>query len=345
MGAEFQDCVTKTPAGQEPACWATLGPISIKGLRYLREQDVRDNLGLRPGERYSQAELDDATRSLLSLGVFSSLRILPQLEAAKDNVVPLVVELDEARLRGVRVGLGGKLDPLQLSTHLSIGWEDRDFFNGLRHLSIDNQPGVNLLSYTLRSQGATSSEPCTVHQQLRLTLEQPAFLEDRTTGTVSFDFNLYPVLYTQTEADSPVLGFGELRAKPAPSEHSTSIEFALGVTFNWQLELPVDYSDLSIGKKVNANDSLLDPLLIAYPELQASFDLRDNPLEPHSGAFFSLNLQSSLPQFGSDAQDVRLRPELRLYAPISTRVTFATKFLTGFLLRRVPSHHRGRRRG
>jgi outer membrane protein assembly factor BamA len=331
MGDVFRKCINQVANPQDPACWATLGPISFEGLRYLKEEDVRDNLGLSSGERYSQADLDDAARALLSLGVFSSVRIKPRLTGASDNVVPVVVEVEETRLRGVRVGLGGKLDPLQLSTHLSIGWEDRDFFYGLRHLSIDNQPGLIYFPTRFDLNALQAPNRALFTNKLRATLEQPAFIEDRTTGTVGFDFNLYPVLYTQTEAESPVLGFGELRARTGVERAFFEHRIRLGLTFNWQLELPVDYSELSFGKKVNANDALLDPLLIAYPELQASLDLRDNPLEPHAGAFFSLNLQSSLPQVGSDAQDVRVRPEVRLYAPISSRVTFATRALTGFL--------------
>lgn len=332
MGQPFQDCIlTHAQMGGDAGCWATLGPIHIEGFRDLREQDIRDNLGLTPGDRFSQAELDDATRALLSLGVFSNVRIVPQLERAKGNVVPLVVHVEEARLRGVRIGLGGKLDPLQLSTHLSLGWENRDFFNGLRRLSIDTQPGLVYFPTRFDLKALQAPNRALFTNRLKATLEQPAFLEHRTTGTVGFDFNLYPVLYTQSEADSPVLGFGELRARIGAERAFFEHRVRLGLTFNWQLELPVDYASLSLGKKVNANDALLDPLLIAYPELQASLDLRDDPLEPHAGAYFSLNLQSSLPHFGSDAQDVRVRPEVRLYAPISSRVTFATKLLTGFL--------------
>lgn len=331
-GEPFHACVQAAASiTQEPECWATLGKVSISGLRYLREEDVRSNLGLRPGDRYSKADLDDAARTLLALGAFSSVRIVPDLDTAKNNVVPIIVYVEESRLRGVRLGLGGKLDPLQLSTHLAIGWEDRDFFNGLRHLSVDNQPGLIYFPTRFDLKALQAPNRALFTNRLRATLEQPAFIEDRTTGSLGFDFNLYPVLYTQTEADSPVLGFGELRARAGVERAFFEHRIRLGVNFNWQLELPVDYANLSIGKKVNANDALLDPLLIAYPELQASFDLRDDPLEPHSGAFFSLNLQSSLPEFGSDAQDVRARPEVRLYAPISSRVTFATRFLTGFL--------------
>src|SRR5690606_26314763 len=82
---------------------------------------------------------------------------------------------------------------------------------------------------------------------------------------------------------------------------------------------------------VTAPDALLDPLLIAFPEVFASLDFRDDPLVPHEGAFFALNLQHATSLLGSDVGDVRIRPEARFYVPISRTVTFAARAIVGFL--------------
>lgn len=319
------------PVGLLEPVPARLGTIRIEGLRELEETRVRANLGLREGDRYSREDLDDAARSLLGLGVFSDVRIRPLLEEARNNVVPILVRVEESRLRSIRVGVGGKLDPLQLSTHLALGWQNRNFLDGLRNLSINTQPGLVYFPTRFDLSALQAPNRALFVNRLKATLEQPAFLEGRTTGSLSFDFNLFPVLYAQTEANSPVVGFAELRARAGLERALWKHRLRLSASFNGQHEQPVDYAALAIGKHVNANDALLDPLLITYPEVQASLDLRDNALEPRSGAYFALNVQSALPAAGSDTQDLRLRPEARFYLPISSRVTLATRAALGFL--------------
>lgn len=308
-----------------------LGAVRIEGLVELEEDRVRANLGLREGKRFSQEDLDDATRALLGLGVFSDVRITPQLDQAKANVVPVLVKVEESRLRSLRIGLGGKLDPLQLSTHLALGWENRNFLDGLRNLSLNTQPGLVYFPTRFDLSALQAPNRALFVNRLKATLEQPAFLEGRTTGSLSFDFNLFPVLYAQSDANSPVVGFAELRARTGLERAFFSHRVRVSASFNWQHEQPVDYAALSLGKHVNANDALLDPLLITFPELQASFDLRDSALEPRRGAYFAVNLQSALPVTASDTSDLRVRPEARFYLPVSSRVTLAARGAVGFL--------------
>lgn len=311
---------------------ATLGEIRIHGLVELESERVRANLGLGEGDPYSQNELDDATRALLKLGVFSDVRIRPLLDEARNNVIPISVQVVESPLRSLRVGLGGKLDPLQLSTHLALGWENRNFLDGLRRLSINTQPGLIYFPTRFDLSDLQAPNRALFTNRLKAVLEQPAFIEGRTTGSLGFDFNLFPVLYAQSEANSPVVGFLELRARAALDRAFFGHRLRLSLSFNGQHEEPVDYATLSIGKRVDANDSLLDPLLITYPELAVNLDLRDNPLEPTRGAYFSLNAQTALPSAASDTSDLRLRPEARGYVPISSRVTLASRAAVGVLL-------------
>jgi outer membrane protein insertion porin family/translocation and assembly module TamA len=278
--------------------------------------------------------LDDATRALLGLGVFSDVRIKPLLEEARNNVVPVVVQVVESPLRSVRIGLGGKLDPVQLSTHLALGWEDRNFLDGLRHLSINTQPGLIYFPTRFDLSALQAPNRALFVNRLKAELEQPAFIEGRTTGSVSFDFNLFPVLYTQSEADSPVVGFSELRARAALERPFLAHRLRLSLSFNAQHEQPVDYATLSLGKQVDANASLLDPLLITFPEVAASLDLRDDALEPSRGVYLAMNAQTALPSAASDTSDLRLRPEVRGYLPISSRVTLAARGAVGLLLSR-----------
>ena len=75
-------------------------------------------------------------------------------------------------------------------------------------------------------------------------------------------------------------------------------------------------------------------VLIPYLETVASWDFRKNsrslldPSDPHKGVYFGLNAQFA---GVGDAEDVRLRPEMRLYAPVTKDVVVAFRLATGFL--------------
>jgi len=56
---------------------AVAGSIEIRGNKTVDAQVIRDNLGLRPGQNYSPADLDAATRRVMKLGIFSNVSIRP----------------------------------------------------------------------------------------------------------------------------------------------------------------------------------------------------------------------------------------------------------------------------
>ena len=54
---------------------------------------MRRTIAIKPGDKYSTAEIDSASAALTDLEVFSSVRIVPQLTdpPPANRVVPLVV--------------------------------------------------------------------------------------------------------------------------------------------------------------------------------------------------------------------------------------------------------------
>ena len=83
---------------------AEIGEVKLQGLGDLPEDRVRGALSLEPGMPYSQSELDESKRQLLDLGVFSSVEIEPQIDAASPGPngklrVPILVKLEKAKCR------------------------------------------------------------------------------------------------------------------------------------------------------------------------------------------------------------------------------------------------------
>jgi outer membrane translocation and assembly module TamA len=312
-----------------PGETARLGPITIQGLHEVPEGKVRANLDLSRGQPYSQAELDDARRALVSLGVFANVRVIPELEAASNGEVPITIRVEETKLRTVRLGGGLKLDALQFSSHGTIGWENRNYFGGLRRLSVDAKPG--LVFFPTRFGDLQAPDRVLFQNEVSAQFRQPSFLEGRTTGIFATDLNVYPLLYAETSADEAIVGFFEVKNMSGLERAFWEHRLLLVPSFNTQLELPLDYADLTLGRSIRAQEERLLDLLITFPELAAQLDLRDDRLDPRSGAFFSSSIQAASTAFGGDVSDVRLRPEARFYVPISRTVTFATRFTAGFL--------------
>ena len=112
---------------------AVVGPIQFQGLRDVSEKFMRRRLLVRPGQPYSTTAIDDARRDLLSLGVFSSVRISPaeQLDAKGD--LPLTVTVAERKRHAVDLGAVWSTD---LGAGVTFAWRDRNLFGGTQQLNL-----------------------------------------------------------------------------------------------------------------------------------------------------------------------------------------------------------------
>jgi outer membrane protein insertion porin family/translocation and assembly module TamA len=93
------------------------------------------------------------------------------------------------------------------------------------------------------------------------------------------------------------------------------------LTHNVQISSPFTY--------VGSRDPDLHTVLVSYPELLLTLDLRNDRIEPHRGAYVSLDTQVA--GVGGDARDIRLQPEGRVYIPLARRWTLGLRGTLGFL--------------
>jgi outer membrane protein insertion porin family/translocation and assembly module TamA len=93
------------------------------------------------------------------------------------------------------------------------------------------------------------------------------------------------------------------------------------VSHNVQVNSPFAY----VGKL----DEQLGTVIASYPELFATFDLRNDRVTPHKGIYLAMDAQFA--GVGGDARDVKLQPDARVYVPITRRVTLAARTTVGLL--------------
>lgn len=313
----------------QPGVPSVYDAVKVRGLHEVPEDVVLDQVSIEPGSPFSQAELDDARTALAGLGVFATVKVRADIEHAAGNRIPIVISVEEAPLRSVRLGGGIALDSLEASTHLGFEWQDRNFLGGARRFTLGLKPGVVFFPTRFGNLKLPNRE--LIEGQLNLSLRQPSLFEGRTSGVASTDFNLFPLLYAQSDENSAVVGFAEVRSKVGLERQFFEHHLLVAPGYNWQFEQPVDYRHFSFGREVDASEELLSRLILAYPELLATLDFRDDVLATRRGFYFSSSIQWSNRIFGSDVDDVRVQPQVRFFLPISSSVTLATRFSVGFL--------------
>ena len=304
---------------------ARYGEITIEGLGDLPKRPVRAALYLEPGDEFSTSDIEDAQQAVLDLGVFSSVEIEPQLDdpPPPSYRVPLRVKVQPGRLHELKLGGGIELDAIRTDLHLLAGWEHKNFFGDMRHFQVEVRPGVVL--YPTRFPSFQAPTDFLPEAKLRAELRQPSFIERRMGGFLRGEFNIYPVLLSsEINPDAPVIGYRE--AKGTFGVDRKIRRFYGSPSYNVQQVTPFAY--------VGVLDPALGPLLISYPGLFLSFDLRNDPVKPHKGLFLSTNVEfAGGPVFG-DAEDFKVQPEARFYVPLGDEVTLGLRGTLGLLFPR-----------
>jgi outer membrane protein assembly factor BamA len=307
----------------DPGAPSELGEVTLTGLADLPEEKVRRALALEPGMPFSQAELDEAKRALLDLGVFSSVEIEPQVDAAVTGPsgkprVPILVKLEKAKLRAVRLGGGVLVDATKSDVHLTFGWEDQSFLGGLRKLQLEFQPGVVL--YPTRFPEFQAPQKLLPEGRFRSEFRQPGFITGRTSLVLKGQVAAYPVLFaTKYDPAAPVIGYFDYRASAGLERQYHRLYTYL--SHNVQLNVPFFY--------IGEDDPDLHHVTVSYPALYTSFDLRDDRIHPHRGIWLSNEIE--LAGLGGDARDLKVQLEVRGYVPVTRRITLAARGTIGLL--------------
>jgi outer membrane protein assembly factor BamA len=299
------------------------GEVKLEGLADLPEDQVLRALNLQPGDPYSQSDLEEGKRALLDLGVFGSVDVEPQVQAATPGPsgkprIPILVRLEKAKLRSVRLGGGLLVDALKSDVHLTMGWEDQSFLGNMRKLEVEVRPGAVL--YPTRFPSFQAPERLLPEGRLRTELRQPGFISSRTSLVLKGQVAASPLLLsTNHDPAAPILGYFDYRA--SVSVERSYHQFYASLSQNVQLNVPFVYK----GRK----DSDLRSVLVSYPGLYTTLDLRDDRIHPHKGVFLANDLEVA--GLGGDARDVKLQPEVRAYLPVTKRVTLAARGSIGLL--------------
>ncbi len=312
------------------------GKLTIEGLGELPRKKVRRTIDIVPGEPYSRSEIERAEQAMLDLGVVGQITIEPDFEHLDGNRLPHIVKIEPTKLRQIKLGGGVGVDALKTDVHLTARWEDRNFLGGMNQASVEFTPGVVL--WPTRTSALDPPKKPLLQERLRLELRVPGAFSPRTTGFIRPEFNIFPSLVRTGKLDPDgerVLGYREVKMTAGVDRYfGKRLRFVL--SHSVQLENPFPYigffPELGLtreGETELPKSQQLQTLLISYPELLLTYDLRDNATHPRKGIFLQNDLQVA--GVGGAPRDIRIQPEARGYIPITKKLTFATRATLGFV--------------
>ncbi len=310
-----------------PPC--TFGPITIEGAGVLPVDKLYQAIHIKEGQPYSTDRIEQAQTTISDLRVVGSVDGAPKITPGA-TVIPVVFTVTPASLKAFKTGLGAEVGS-RVEAHVLAGWDNRNFLGGLRHFSVEVRPGVIINPLTI-STLTSNQQPLAALAEARILteLEQPGFIEARTHGLLNASANLFQLQPTET------LGYFELSSKSGVKRDFWGTRIHLGLFLNVTYDKPIALNDFSTKAYGNCG---YNELIIPAGQSTAVLDLRYgengklDPLNPHAGIYLGNDVQLAFDDAPgtSSTIDVRIKPDLRGYIPITKHVTLALRFTGGLL--------------
>ncbi|HKT59903.1 MAG TPA: BamA/TamA family outer membrane protein [Gemmatimonadales bacterium] len=319
-----------------PGDSALIGTVNVIGTSRIDPQLVRNLIISRPGRAYSQDELLQSQRNLYSSDLFRYAAV--NIDSAKfdpgADSVPLQVQVNEAKRRRVRGGIGYGTDDCFRG---SLGWTTRNFLGaGGRILDLTSQiskVGVGR-PFDLgldRSICGNSREDSVGSAKVNFTLgasiRRPAFLSPNNTIAVSLfterrsEFKVYLRQETGTSVtlrrETPKRRYPLSLAYTLAYGHTEATPESFCASFN------ACTPDLVARLRQNA--------VLATLTATGSIPQVNNPLDPSRGSVSSLELTWSSRLLGSSSfqQFFRAVADYSWYRPLGRDVVFSWRVRGG----------------
>jgi outer membrane protein insertion porin family/translocation and assembly module TamA len=325
----------------DPGRRARFGKVRVVGLQQIPERKVRALLSLREGAQYSVTDQEEARKALEELDLFSRVEVTPDLSDPNAADVPIIVTLQEDKLRKLTLGGGTQIDSLQVEAHLRTGWEHKNFLGGARHFEITGKGGFIAFPNRLETWSSLWRTPTRYLGVVKgsTSLEQPALFNGRTSGKISVDYAMGPLLYALPEGFDP-------DAQRIVGYHKPSLALGLRRTF-WEQRITLEPSyhleaKLPFSYQGTTPAELTD-VWVSYPRLFTLITSKPGDFwKDRHRRDFTLSFRSSIElaglsindryYFGGSVSDLKIQPEVRAIVPLSGSKSTATQPTNDWIL-------------
>jgi outer membrane translocation and assembly module TamA len=327
----------------DPGKRARFGKVRVVGLSQIPERKVRALLSLREGDQYSVTDQEEARKAIEALDLFSRVEITPDLSDPNVTDVPIIVTLQEDKLRKLTLGGGTQIDSLQVEAHLRTGWEHKNFLGGARHFEISGKAGAVAFPNRLQTWDTLFRAPTRYLPVVRVGvgLRQPALFNGRTAGKVSVDYSATPLLYAVDEKtfvpeDEKIIGYHKPSLKLGLERSLWQQRISLEPSYNLESKIPFSYQG-------SLNDTGLAALWVSYPRLLTVITSKPGDFwKDRHRRDFTLSFRNSVELaglrindtyfFGGSVSDLKIEPEVRATIPLNGSRRTATQPMNDWIL-------------
>jgi translocation and assembly module TamA len=301
-----------------PRC--TFGPPSVDPPTGPLAEVVAPRIAFREGEPYSPDALAATQRALYELGRFSTVVVAPQ-RVPGQTTIPVKITVALGSRREVRLGGGFGLDSAAYEARVRGGFSYVPLADPRWTFAGDARVAATVLheDFKLDDLELEPKIRAFVSGQ-RIDLFRP-----RLGGEVGIGYDLTTVeAYTST---GPQLRVG--LSSPLYFRWLTArVGWAFSYLFFSDIHPAIEGTDLEISLRFDES-----PQRIGAYQATITADLRDNPSDPRSGAYFSVSGQAGGEFAGGAFQFAQLTPDLRGYVSLGTpRLILAARLRLGALL-------------
>ena len=298
----------------DPGPKCKFGKIDIIGAPDELRDAVRDRLKIEPGQQFSTAAIAESQRAIYDMKRFSTVRVLP--DKTDGDTVDVQISLSESSKHELKLGGGFGFDPITYEVRGRAGYTWTDIFP-LTTLDLDTRPAYAML----RDGSGYEPRIRALAKLTRIDLFHPFITGDLEPGYNYLVWEAYTSYgpHLRTGLQSPIV-WNELQLR-----------------VGWMLE-SLDFRNIS---------PLVDPAMAMQlgltgteriGELQQTLmlDLRDNPVEPHLGAYAEVRVNEGASYFGGNQNFTEVAPEARVYLPIGPDLVLAGRAHAGAFYGDIP---------
>ena len=263
----------------EPGPRFLFGDSQVKGNHSLGRKFILDEATYTIGQPFSPSALKETQQALLNTGFFSSVTLRPLYKEAKDNQVPILVEVRERDPHSIQLGLG---------------WGTEDHFRVRIQQVNRNVMGWN---ETLSIEGKLSS----IYTGLVGTLKKPYLLNRRSTLVLRGGIE---------QRDTEAYINNRLFINPA-------LEYVVDNQWSWYVGYNSERDQLR-ELKTHVPDPAYEKqtFFISSIPVGLIFDSRDSFLDATKGTYGRLEVENALKGIGSEVEFIRAEADLRHVLPL-----------------------------
>ncbi|WP_366525078.1 autotransporter assembly complex family protein [uncultured Shewanella sp.] len=283
-----------------------LGDVTFEGST-LEPYLLNKLIPFKTGAPYSSSDLNQFNQKLLNTGYFSNIQVLPLMDQAKNDVIPINVNLSPRPDHSIKLGLGadiGNTTDNNIEPRVSVTWQT---------------PQINRYGHSQTTTALWSLN----RPRLLTTYSIP--LTDPLNDLLKIRFGIIRDYYGLTQE------YSTSSEKYYNTGQLDSTQYLVGVARQHRLKdkWVFSYSVEALKEKYNQSDVNYDPQFLLFGASLSKTVRGDNTLDPKSGTMQAYSIAYGDPDLGSTIRLLKMEAKFKWIETFFTKHRFVSRLDLG----------------